>query len=136
MAEKKNEAAGSSFWQIVIPAILSGIVIILICVWVVIEAGEGSVTRFAEISTVLLVIPVLFLSLITLIILGAGIVLTGKLMEWLPPITQRFLEYLDKAQELIKKFTEFIVQPVIRPSALLGGIKKSISREKSRYRIE
>ena len=78
----------------------------------------------------------LFFSLIILIILGACIVLVSRLMGWIPPITQRVLEFLVKVQDGIRKFTEIVVQPVIRPSALLGGIRNLISSDKSRYRIE
>jgi len=136
MAEKKGTPAGSGFWQIIFPSILSGIVIVLVCVWIVIGAGYGNISRFAEISTVLLVLPVLFFSLIVLIILGACIALISRLMGWIPPITQRVLEFLVKVQEGIRNFTEIVVQPVIRPSALLRGFRNLISSDKSRYRIE
>ena len=136
MAEKKDTPAGSGFWQIIFPSILSGIVIVLVCVWIVIGAGHGNVSRFAEISTVLLVLPVLFFSLIVLIILGVSIVLVSRLMGWIPPVTQRILEFLVRVQEGVKKVTDIVAQPVIRPSALLGGFRNMISNDKSRYRIE
>lgn len=136
MEEKKGTQAGSGFWQIIFPSFLSGLAIILVCVWIVIGAGDGNILRFAEISTVLLVLPVLIFSLIVLIILGAGIALVSRLMGWIPPITQRILEFLIKVQDGVRKFAEFVVQVVIRPSALLGGFRNFLSNDKPRYRIE
>ncbi len=136
MEEKKDTQAGSGFWQIIFPSFLSGLAIILVCVWIVIGAGNGKISRFAEISTVLLVLPVLIFSLIVLIILGAGIALVSRLMGWIPPITQRILEFLIKVQDGVRKFAEFVVQLVIRPSALLGSFRNFLSNDKPRYRIE
>jgi ABC-type microcin C transport system permease subunit YejB len=136
MAEKKETKAGSGFWQIIFPSLVFGILIILIGVLVVIRLGDGDLGRFAEVSTVLLVIPVLLSSLLLLIIFGAGIYLISRAMEGIPPITTRILEILDQIQDVIKKIADFIVQPVIRPSALLGGLRNIFSRGKTKLRIE
>jgi hypothetical protein len=136
MAENNGSPAGSSFWQIIFPSLVFGVLIILIAVWVVIGLGDGDVGRFSEISTVLLVLPVVISSLILFVIFGAGIVLISRIMSGIPPITSWILEFLTKIQQGIGKVSEFIVQPVIRPSALLGGLRNILSRGKSRLRIE
>lgn len=136
MNEKKGTPAGSGFWQIIFPSLVAAITIILVCVWVVLDAGNESISRFSEISTVLLVLPILFFSLIVLIILGASIVLVSRLMGWIPPVTQRILEFLVRVQEGVKKMTDIVAQPVIRPSAMIEAIRHIISNDKSRYRIE
>ena len=136
MAKKKDSPAGSSFWQIIFPAVLGTIFVLLICAWVVIGVGAGNISRFAELSTVLLILPVLFFSLIILVILGACVVLSVKMIRGLPPITKRVVEFLDKIREGARKISEIIVQPVIQPSAYLKGFRSIFSREKSRYRIE
>ncbi len=136
MAEEKRSPVGSSFWQIIFPAIAGTIIILLICIWVVIGVGAGNISRFAELSAVLLIIPVLFFSLIILVILAACVVLSVKMIRGLPPITSRIVEFLDKIRDGVSKFSEIIVQPVIRPSAYLKGFRSIFTREKSRYEIE
>lgn len=136
MEKRKEPAAGSGFWQIIFPTIIGTIVILLVCVWVVIDVGAGNITRFAELSTVLLVIPVLFFSLISLFVLGALIYLVVRLMHGLPSITSRILEFLEKIREVVGKISDFVVKPVIQPTAILRGIREVLPRKKSRYKIE
>jgi len=136
MEKKKKPAAGSSFWQIIFPAVVGTIFILLICAWVVIGVGAGNISRFAELSTVLLILPVLFFLLIILVILGACVVLSVKMIRGLPPITSRIVEFLDKIRDGASKISEIVVQPVIQPAAYLKGLRSIFSREKTRYRIE
>jgi len=136
MAKKKDSPAGSSFWQIIFPAVLGTIFVLLICIWVASGVGAGNISRFAELSTVLLILPVLFFSLIILVILGACVVLSVKIIRGLPPITNRVVEFLDKIRDGTSKISEIIVQPVIQPTAYLKGFKAIFSREKPRYKIE
>ena len=136
MEKRKEPAAGSGFWQIIFPTIIGTIVILLVCVWVVMGVGAGNITRFAELSTVLLVIPVLFFSLISLFVLGALIYLVVRLMHGLPSITSRILEFLEKIRVVVGKISDFVVKPVIQPTAILRGIREVLPRKKSRYKIE
>ena len=136
MAEKKESSAGSSFWQIIFPAAAGTIFILLICIWVASGVGAGNISRFAELSTVLLILPVLFFSLIILVVLSAFVVLSVRTIRGLPPITSRIVEFLDKIRDGVSRFSEIIVQPVIRPSAYLKGFRSIFTREKSRYEIE
>ena len=136
MVKKKETPAGSSFWQIIFPAAAGTIFILLICIWVASGVGAGNISRFAELSTVLLILPVLFFSLIILVVLSAFVVLSVKMIRGLPPITSRIVEFLDKIRHGVSKFSEIIVQPVIQPTAYLMGFKAIFSRGKSRYRIE
>ena len=136
MAEKKENPAGSSFWQIIFPAAAGTIFILLICIWIASGVGAGNISRFAELSTVLLILPVLFFSLIILVVLSAFVVLSVRIIRGLPPITSRIVEFLDKISDGVSKFSEIIVQPVIQPTAYLKGFKAIFSREKPRYKIE
>ncbi|MCK4800679.1 MAG: hypothetical protein KAS84_01705 [Anaerolineales bacterium] len=136
MAEKNGSPAGSSFWQIIFPALIGFIIILLICVWLVINISPGNLSRFAEISTVLLVLPVLFFSLIIMLILAAAVILVIRLIRGIPPITNQILEFLSKIQDGVRKISQLIVNPVIQPARILGGIRSLLIRKKSRYRIE
>jgi len=128
MEKKKEHAVGSGFWQIIFPTIVGTIVILLVCVWVVIGVGVGNITRFAELSTVLLVIPVFFFLLIVMFVLGASIYLVVRLMHGLPSITSRILEFLEKIRDGVGKISDFVVKPVIQPTAILRGIKEVLPK--------
>ena len=136
MAEKKQSPAGSSFWQIIFPTLVGTILFLLICIWLVFGTEIGNITRFAELSTIFLVIPVLFFSLINLIILGGLVYLVAQLILKVPPITSQILDFLNRVRDGVKKFSEMIVKPVIQPASLLGGFRSIISREKSRVQID
>lgn len=136
MAEKRESLAGSSFWQIIFPAVVGIILVLLICVWIVVGVGAGNISRFAELSTVLLILPVLFFSLIILVTLGACVFLSVRMIRGLPSITCRILEFFDKIRDGARRFSEIIVQPVIQPAAYLKGFRSIFSKKKSRYRIE
>jgi hypothetical protein len=136
MTEKKSFSKGSGFWQIIFPSAVLGILIILISIGVALGVGDKTISRFAEISTILLVLPVLFISLILLVILVGSIVLIGKLIYGIPPITQRILDFLTRIERFVKRLSRIIVRPVIRPSALLGSFRNIIIRNGPRYRIE
>ena len=136
MAEKKETPAGSSFWQIIFPALIGFIIILLICVWVVMSISPGNLSRFAEISTVLLVMPVLFFSLIIMAILAVAVVLVIRVLREIPPITDQIQAFLSKISEGTKRFSELISKLVIQPTEFLRGIRSLFTRNKSRYRLE
>ncbi len=122
MTEENKAPAGSGFWQIIFPAILGVLLVVFLAVWTVIEISPGNVSRFAEISTVLLVIPVLGGSLLGALVLVGLTVLTVKIIQGLPKLTAKVLEILDQIQTVIKRISEYAVAPVIRPAALLAGL--------------
>jgi len=136
MEEKNKVSRGSEFWQILFPALIGLVLIGLLCAWVVIGVNPGELARFAEISTVLLVIPVITLSLFSFIILGFMIYLIQRLILGIPPVTTKILEFLDKVKEVVKKISDMIIQPVISPTAIVTGIRNIFSKNGNRYRIE
>jgi hypothetical protein len=136
MTEKKKASAGSSFWQIVFPTLIGTILLLLVGIWVVIYTSPGNVSRLAEISTVLLVIPVLFSSLLVMLLLGALIALVLKIIQSLPPITGKILEVLQQIQKVIEGLSKNSVIPVVRPAALFAGIRRLFSKDDSQVQID
>jgi hypothetical protein len=136
MEEKRKNPAGSPFWQIAMPMILGGILIILLGVGIVLEVSPGNISRFAEISTVLLLIPYMGLSLIGALLLVGLIVLTVKIITGLPVYTSKLLELVGRLHEAVKKVSDVAVAPVIRPAAILGGLKGLWRREEKEINID
>jgi len=100
------------------------------------RVSAGNISRFAEISTVLLVIPGLFFSILFLVVLVGLIVLVIRIIQAVPLISSRVLEYSNKFRDLIAKVSDIIVKPIINPAAILGGFRTLLSRKKSRFKIE
>lgn len=136
MEEKRKNPAGSPFWQIAMPIILGVILIVMLGVWTVLRASPGNVSRFAEISTVLLLIPYMGLSLIGALLLVGLIVLTIKIIAGLPTYTRKILEFVDRVNATIKRVSDVAVAPVIRPAAFFGGLKGIWRREEKEIDID
>ncbi len=136
MAEKKKTSRGSEFWQIIFPGLVGLILVGLLCAWIVVAVSPGNISRFAEVSTVLLVIPVLFFSLFSLILLGLLIYLVQRIIRVIPPFTTRVVEFLEKIQEAVRKISEVIVKPVFQPTSVLTVIRNLFTKKGTRYRIE
>jgi hypothetical protein len=124
MVEKKKHPAGSNFWQIIFPTSLAAVVLILVGVWFIVYASPGNVSRFAEISTVLLVIPVFFFALVIGLVLAGLIYLVTRVMEWIPGVTRRVLAVLDKIRQGASFLSKNTARLVIEPAAWMAGIRK------------
>ena len=136
MAEKKKVPVGSSFWQIIFPTLIGALLLLLVGIWVILYTSPGNISRFAEISTVLLVIPVLFSSLLLMLLLGALIVLVLKIIQGLPTITEWILDKLEWVQKGVRAVSETTAVSVIRPAALLAGIRRIFAKDNSEVQID
>jgi hypothetical protein len=128
----KAKRAGSEFWQIFFPAGLMGLAFIAIGVLVILKLGSDNTARLAEISSVILIIPVLVFSLIWFIVLGGLIFLVSRLAGVLPSFTRKILDLLEKLNSLVKQISTQLTKPVIYPTALLGGLNRL--RDQKRHR--
>jgi hypothetical protein len=136
MAEKKKAPAGSFFWQIIFPTLIGTLLILFVGIWVILYTSSGNISRFAEVSTVLLVIPVLFSSLLLMLLLVALIILVIKIIQGLPSITGWILDKLEWVQKGVQTVSENAVVPVVRPAALLAGIRRIFSKDNSDIQVD
>ncbi|MCK5795406.1 MAG: hypothetical protein KAH12_11905, partial [Anaerolineales bacterium] len=127
---------GSSFWQIIFPTLIATLLLLLVGILVILYTSPGNISRFAEISTVLLVIPVLFSSLLVMLLLGALIVLVIKIIQGLPTITGWILDKLERVQKGVRAVSENAAVPVICPAALLAGIRRIFTKDNSEVQID
>ncbi len=136
MVERRNTSRGSSFWQIIFPALIGALFVLLLAFWLVAISSRDNLSRFAELSTVLLVIPTVFFSLLILLALGVSIYLVIRLMKVIPSGTDWILNFLDKINFGVTKITQLIVKPIIRPTAFLAGFRRIFSRGNPRHKVE
>lgn len=124
MASKKKAPRGSEFWQILFPTLVGAALILALGVWLGLTRSSGSLSRFAEISTVLLAISVSSISLLIGLLLVRSIILVNKLIKGIQPITEWVLGILDKIQDGVKRGSGSLARLVIEPAAVLAVFQR------------
>ena len=136
MVDQRNTPAGSEFWQVIFPLILGILVVVFLGVWVVLEVSPGNISRFSEISTILLVIPYMAFSLVGLVLLVALIALTAKIITGLPAITEKILDILERIRTMVKRISGYSVAPIIRPKAFLASLTQIFKKDNTEIQID
>lgn len=129
MTEKKTVSSASAFWQVTLPVIVSILLVLGLGIWLILAGSRGTVLRLAEISTVMLVIPVLIFSFIPLVILGALFYGVSRLIGGLPNLTGKILAGLETVREWVGKFSDAAVEPIIKPVSWWVGVQTVLKRE-------
>jgi len=112
-------------WQIILPIVLTVILIIAAIVLINIATFRdgGDVARWAAVSTIWIVIPIMIGMLIFTVVLGGLIYLLARLLNITPTYTGMAQDYVRKAAVYIKKGADAVVRPIFG----LEGIKASIN---------
>jgi uncharacterized membrane protein len=119
------------FWlQIFLPIILAVILIIAVATVTGIAAFgvNGDSPRWAAISTIWLVIPVMFFGLLFLAILGGLVYLLARGLQVLPPYTSTAQYYVNRAASEIKRFSNMATRPVLFVEGLKASLKAIFGR--------
>ena len=113
-------------WQIILPVVLAALLIVALIVLISFATfrDNGDVGRWAAISTVWIVIPVMVAGLIFLIILGGIVYLLKYLLNITPVYTGKAQDFVHKIAGYIKRFADATVKPVF----FVDGIGASINR--------
>jgi FtsH-binding integral membrane protein len=113
------------FWlQIFLPMILAILLIIAVAV-ITGLAAFGANDRspiWAAISTIWLVIPVMFFGLLVFAILAGLVYLLAQALRAIPPYTSKAQYYVNRGASEAKRFSDMAAQPVL----LFEGIKASL----------
>lgn len=128
MTEKNSASPASAFWQVTLPLIAAFLLVLGLGIWLILAGSRDTVLRLAEISTVLLVIPVLVFSLIPLVILGGLVYGVSRLIGGLPNLTGKILSGLEAGREWIGKISDTAVEPIIKPLSWWAGIQSVLKR--------
>ena len=113
------------FWlQIFLPIILAVLLIIALAVITGLAAfgGSGDSSRWAAISTIWLVIPVMIFGLLFLAILTGMVYLLARALQLIPPYTSKAHYYVNRGASESKRFSDLATEPVL----LFEGVKASL----------
>ena len=113
-------------WQIILPVALSVLVIVALIVLINIAAFNegGDVARWAAISTIWIVIPIMLAGLVLLALLVVLVYGMKRLLAITPTYTGLAQDYVHKAAGYVKRGADMAVRPVL----LLDGLGASVRR--------
>ncbi len=129
MAEKKKSPRGSDFWQILFPTLMGAALILILGIWFGVTGSTGSLSRFAEISTVLLAVPVYLAALIFAFVLVGLIYLVSKLIQGVPAFTGRAYDLLDRIRGGAQRGSRSLARLVIEPAAVMAIFQRKADRQ-------
>ena len=119
-------------WQIILPVVLTSLLLIALIVVINIATfrDNGDVARWAAVSTIWIVIPIMIGLLIFTALLGGLVYLLAKLLHITPTYTGMVQDYVYIAQGYIKRASEAIVKPVLQLNGILASINAFFERMK------
>ena len=117
-------------WQILLPVVLMSVLLIALIVLINIATfrDNGDVARWAAISTIWIVVPIMIAMLIFLILLVGIIYLLSKLLGITPRYTGLAQDYVHKAAGAIKRGLDAIVKQFIEIQGVLASIREFFGR--------
>lgn len=116
--------------QIILPIILSTVLLVGLIVLISISTFSqgGDVGRWAAISTIWIIIPILLAGLITLLVLVGLIYLMARALQGLPYYTGIAQDYVYKARGYVIRWADMAVKPILALDGWLESIKAFFGR--------
>ena len=120
-------------WQIILPMVLTSLLIVALIVLINIATFNqgGDVARWAAVSTIWIVIPIMFGLLIFLALMVGLVYLMKKLLNVTPTYTGLAQDYVHLGVSYVKRATEAIIKPVLELNGILASINAFLERMKS-----
>ncbi len=117
-------------WQVIMPVVLAALLLVGLIVLISVSTfrGGGEVGRWAAISTIWIIFPVLVAGLVILMLLIAFIYLVGRLLHITPTYTGLAQDYVFRVSAVIKRLTKAVIKPVFFFDNLAANIKGFIGR--------
>jgi hypothetical protein len=119
-------------WQIILPVTLTSLLIVALIVLINIATFNqgGDVARWAAISTIWIVIPIMIGMLIFLALMVGLVYLMKKLLNITPTYTGMAQDYVHIAAGYIRRALDAIVNPVLQLNGILASINAFFEKMK------
>jgi hypothetical protein len=116
--------------QIILPVVIAAVLMVALIVLISLVTfnSNGDVSRWAAISTIWIVIPLLLAGLILLAILIGLIYLMARALSALPTYTAIAQDYVYKAKAYIIRGADMVAKPVIALDGFIEKIKAFFER--------
>jgi len=112
------------FWQILLPMLI-GVLLVLTVAFVIIFGFQSSsdLSRWADVSTIWLILPSLFITLIFLIILSAFVYLITFVLRITPRYTLIVQLYFEIAKHKVTYYSNRITEPIIKTKGIWAVVR-------------
>jgi hypothetical protein len=116
--------------QIILPVVISVLVMIgmIVLISFVTFKSDGDVGRWAAISTIWIIIPLLLVGLILLAVLIGLIYLMARALGTMPYYTGLAQDYVYKARGYIVRAADMVAAPIIAIEGYVENIKEFLGR--------
>lgn len=101
------------FWQITIPLVIALIIVIALAILIPVVGTQDSVSQWADVSLIWLIVPMMVLALITLLILAALVYVLARLLNVLPFYTNSVQEFFALFRDQVAVLGDKLVEPVL-----------------------
>jgi hypothetical protein len=103
------------WWQIQLPVLLAALVLLVapIVAWLTTMSGGGDVARWAAISTIWLLLPVMIFGLIILVALFGVIFVAARLAGWIPRYSHRAQQVARRIAGGTRRGMDMVRRPVL-----------------------
>jgi uncharacterized SAM-binding protein YcdF (DUF218 family) len=91
--------------------------------------GDGDVGRWAAISTIWIVIPVMLAGLILFALIGALVYLMKRLLDVAPTYTGLAQDYVHLAAGYVRRAADMAVKPVLFLDGIGAGVRRLFGRK-------
>ncbi len=119
-------------WQIVMPIVLTFVVLIALIVLIILATfrANGDVERWAAISTIWIVIPIMIGLLIFLALMIGIVYLLAKLLHITPKYTGIAQDYVYLAKGYVDRALDTIVKQVVEVEVVIAKIQRFFEKLK------
>lgn len=122
----------SQVWtQILLPILIAAAIFVAVIVLTTVSTfrNQGDVARWAAISTIWLVLPVMVAGLLILILLIATIYLVTRLMGLIPPYSFQAQRIFYRIETGTKRVADMIARPVLFLEVISTQIRNALNRK-------
>jgi hypothetical protein len=118
-------------WQVILPVVLTALLIVALIVLVNVATFNqgGDVARWAAISTIWIVIPIMIGMLLFLALLVGLVYLMKKLLDVTPTYTGMAQDYVHIAEGYVKRAADATVKPVFFLEGIRAGVRAFFGRK-------
>ena len=110
------------FWQIILPISVTGLIVLMVAILICL-APPGTASAWADVSLVLLLIPVMVVALLILGLSAALVYGVVRLTEVIPPFARRAQAFAFNLERRIHSLSHNLVEPIIKVSSFKAGLQ-------------
>ena len=109
-------------WQITFPLLL-GVILALVFAVLAGLAQSESASRWADISLIFLLIPVMVVLILFLAILAALVYLMIRVLRFVPPVALKVQNIFAQVEQRIRTGSDLAVEPILRVQSWLASLR-------------